>query len=296
MKDLKKMMAFMMVGVMSISFGGSISVSAQEDAAEEMTSFEVEENADGEFLIVDDENCVMKVTGIYPDGEWGYTWEVYLENKTDSELMFDMLDVSVNGLMCDPYWATNLAAGESNTEEVIWDPGEFAMWGIEDVTEVGFTLSVYDNEDWESGDLIYCDYMVYPEGKDAAVKIKRQSEETDKVLFDTDICAMTYLNFEEDGVWGPELTVYLENKSDKDLLISMEDVSVNGLACDPYWGTVVTAGNSAYAAISWAEEDLDINEITEFENIQGMIYVYDNDEWDADAYVEEEISIEILGE
>ena len=289
MNSLKKFM--ILASISSLCMGVSVSVNAEEL---EKQTYEMEMTSGEECVIVDNEVCTVTLTSIEPEGEWGYTWQLHLENKSDVELMFDFADVTVNGIMCDPYWAVSVAAGMNADEEVIWDLGEFELLGVGEVTMVEFTLSAYDNNDWEAGNLVYSDYIIYPDGKDAAVKIERESDETEKVLFDTDECSMVVIGFEEDGIWGPELNVYFDNKSDKDLLISFEDVSVNGTMCDPYWGTVVTAGNNAYAAISWMEEDLDANEIEQIEEVQGMMLVYDNDDWEADALVEEQISVSVM--
>ena len=121
--------------------------------------------------------------------------------------------------------------------------------------------------------------------------LNREPEATDVVLLDSEECSMVSLGIMEDEIWGTELKVYFENKSERDLLISFEDVSVNGMMCDPYWGMVVTAGNNAYADISWMEEDLEENGIEVIEEVQGTMLVYDNDDWEADALVEETITV-----
>lgn len=290
MNVVKRLMV--LASVSSLCLGVSASVNAEEL---EKQTYEIEMAAGEECVIIDNEEFAVTLVSIEPEGEWGYTWQIHLDNKSDAELMFDMADVSINGMMCDPYWATTVSAGMDSTEEIIWDSGEMEMYGIGDVTVVEFTLSAYDNNDWEAGNLVYSDYKIYPNGKDAAIAIEREPEETDQVLFETDECSMVVVGFEEDGIWGTELNVYFDNKSDKDLLISFEEVAVNGSMCDPYWGTVVTAGNNAYAAISWMEEDLEANGIERIEEVQGMMLVYDNDDWETAALVEEQISVSVMG-
>ncbi|MBQ2968600.1 MAG: hypothetical protein IJE10_10845 [Clostridia bacterium] len=103
-----------------------------------------------EKIFVDDENCIFKITDIEEDNLWGYTLKAELENKTDKNLMFTMKNVSVNGYMCDPFWAETVQSGKKAKSDISFFDTEFEELGIEKVEEIEFTLSVYDEDDWMS--------------------------------------------------------------------------------------------------------------------------------------------------
>jgi len=107
-----------------------------------------------ELMLVNDENVTVKVTAIEEEGFWGYTLKVFLENKTDQELMFTVESVSVNGFMCDPFWAVSVAAGKKANEEISFSENDFEENGIASVEEIVLTLRVFDNEDWAADDLV----------------------------------------------------------------------------------------------------------------------------------------------
>ena len=107
-----------------------------------------------EISLVDDENCTVTLKGIDADNLFGYTLNVYLENKTDKELMFSVDQVSVNGFMCDPFWASTVSAGKKANEQISFSESDFEANGIQEVNEISFTLNVYDNADWTA------DYLV----------------------------------------------------------------------------------------------------------------------------------------
>lgn len=107
-----------------------------------------------EIVLVDNEDITVKVTGINEDTLWGYALTVYLENKTDKNLMFSLSDVSVNGFMCDPYWAQSVAAGMKSNTDVSWFADDLKANGIEKVEDVTFTLRVYDSNDWSAADIL----------------------------------------------------------------------------------------------------------------------------------------------
>ena len=107
-----------------------------------------------EKVFVDDENCTFKITGVDADGIFGYTLNAYIENKTGKNLMFAWNDVSVNGFMCDPFWATSVQAGKKSVSDISFSETELAELGIETVETIEFTLSVYDEDDWMADHLV----------------------------------------------------------------------------------------------------------------------------------------------
>ena len=113
-------------------------------------------------VLVDDENCTVTVTGIDEDALFGYTLKVFLENKTDKELMYSLDNVSVNGFMCDPFWAATVAAGKKSNEEITFFDSDFEANGITEVSEITFTLQVYDNNDWMADRQIEQEFTIHP--------------------------------------------------------------------------------------------------------------------------------------
>ena len=115
-----------------------------------------------EISLVDDENCTVTLKGIDADNLFGYTLNVYLENKTDKELMFSVDQVSVNGFMCDPFWASTVSAGKKANEQISFSESDFEANGIQEVNEISFTLNVYDNADWTADYLVEETFTVNP--------------------------------------------------------------------------------------------------------------------------------------
>ena len=115
-----------------------------------------------EIVLVDDENCTVTVKSVKSDGLFGYTLQVFLENKTDVELMFTVDDVSVNGYMCDPFWASTVSAGKKANEEISFSESDFEVNDIAQVEDITFTLKVYDSNNWEAEDLVNQIFTVNP--------------------------------------------------------------------------------------------------------------------------------------
>lgn len=244
-----------------------------------------------EIILWDDENCTVKITAIEEDGLWGYTLKTYLENRTDKELMFSVSNASVNGFMCDPFWAVTVSSGMKAIEEIHFMEEDLKRSSIDTVTDIEFTLRVYDNNNWEADDLVKENIRIFPLGEEAVQPFTRQSVADEIVLFDDDNCTMIVTGFDSENIWGYTMNVYLENKTDKNLMFSIGDAAVNGFMCDPFWAETVAPGKRSNTTVSWMSQDFEENGITEVETLTLPIRVYDADNWNAADLVNETYTI-----
>ena len=87
---------------------------------------------------------------------------VYLENRTDEALMFSASDVAVNGYMCDPYWAVEVAPGKRCNSHITWSETDLAYNGITQVESITLPIRVYDSEDWLEGEILRETFTITP--------------------------------------------------------------------------------------------------------------------------------------
>lgn len=245
-----------------------------------------------ETVLVDNETCLFKITAIEDDSIWGYTLKAYLENRSQQNLMFSLNGTSVNGFMCDPFWAAEVTPGMKANEEISFSDTALSECGITSITDITSTLVIYDADNYSGEYLVSETFTLYPMGQEAVQPYVRTAVEGELVLFDNDSAAMIVTGTKNDSIWGYSLTVYLENRTDKALMFSASDVSVNGFMCDPYWATEVTPGKRAITTISWLPGTLEDNGITDVESIVMPITVYDPANWMADPILEETFTIQ----
>ncbi len=114
-----------------------------------------------EMTAVDDENSSFIILETYVDSIWGYTVVAYLENKTENtDMMFSWNDVSVNGYMIDPFWATSIPAGTKKIAEIHFSSSKLEENGIDKIDEIEFELRIYDSDDWFADDFLK-DVFIY---------------------------------------------------------------------------------------------------------------------------------------
>lgn len=111
------------------------------------------------------------------------------------------------------------------------------------------------------------------------------------VVVDNEFVTFTVKSVFYDEFWESYgLKVFLENKTDKTVMFSWDEVSVNGYMCDPFWGTEVVGGKKENTEICWyltslEENDIDYTQITDIEFKLSATH-YDED-WNATTYVED---------
>ena len=141
-------------------------------------------------VLIDNDDLYFAIKDVRSDAAYGYEWKVYVENRTDKNLMFSFEKVSVNDVMCDPFWAEVINAGKKGNCEITWMRDSLQEKQIGDVTRVDFTLNVYNNDDYTEAALMHDPFTVFPLGEDKASSAVREPAATDHVLVDDDNCSV----------------------------------------------------------------------------------------------------------
>lgn len=246
-------------------------------------------------VIVDNEACSLKITSIDENGYWGYTLTVQMENKTNANLFFSMDDVYVNEVFCDPYWYCDVPAGETVSDEITFYTAEFESLGITEVTSLHFFLNVYDIDNWLDS-FVRDSFTFYPNGKENAIAYTYTFAPDDILLVDSDTITIGITQLEAVEPLGYVMYVYMENHSEQTLMFTLDDVSINGFMCDPFWSFSLPSGKKAHDFIIFYQSDLDLFGITEVTELEFLLSAYLDEDWLSDAIVQESFTIHPVGE
>lgn len=220
--------------------------------------------------LVDDDNTVFTVTKFADNEHLGLEMHVYCENKTDKNMIFSLDGVSVCGVMYDPFWAEEVAAGKKANGVIYFDTFDLEEMGVASVDEISFTLSVIDSDNWMDEPFVDQEFSVYPTGMNAETVTYPEyvHKNGEAVILDNEQLLFIVEKVEDSGSETYTLNCYIANKTDKDLLIGWDNVSVNGFMVDPFWADAVGAGKQLYTQISFFASDLEdqgIETVTEIE-------------------------------
>lgn len=243
------------------------------------------------FTPIDNDECAVIVKELKEDSLWGYTVKLGLENKSaDKTYMYAVESVTVNGVESAVLFATTVAPGKKSNDDLVITDASLKDNGINKFTDIAVSMRIYDSEDWAADPAAKETFHIYPYGEDKAEKFVRQPASTDIVLTDNDAVRCTVLGFKEDSIWGYTMQIYLENKTDSQLMYAINDASVNGYMADPFFAATVGPGCSRFSDVSWSDTTLEENGIDTVESIEFTLRVYNTDDWMND-YVNETFTV-----
>ena len=241
------------------------------------------------LTLVDNEKCAFTVTGTEYNDHLGLQINVLCENKSDRTLMFSWNNVSVCGFMYDPMWAEEVAPGKKVNTTIDIDTYALEQMHVESVDQIEFDLFVQDSEEFMEEPVVNEAFTVYPTGKTAdTVKFPvYEPSETDTVIVDNEDLTFIIMNVDDELADYYTLNCYIANKTDKNLMITWDEVSVNGFMVNPFWALSVAAGKQAYTEIIFYRSDLQEQDIEVVQDIEFRLQASDNDNWDADFILDE---------
>lgn len=99
-------------------------------------------------VIVDNAYVKVIVTGYEMDDLFGYVVSLYLINKTDKAVTFNVEDASINGFMLDPFFARTISKGKQAFAELDWSIYDLEENNITTIEEIEFLLEAHEENDW----------------------------------------------------------------------------------------------------------------------------------------------------
>ena len=242
--------------------------------------------------LVNNEDVAVHIVSIENNTHTGMQLRIQCENKTDRALLFSWDMVSVCGFMYDPFWAEEVAAGKTANSTVYLDTYELEQMDVTSVDEISFTLRVVDSENWMEEPLVEEACTVYPTGlnADTLVLPSRAPTEGQVVIADNEDLRFVIEWADREDASAYTVYVYMENKTDRNLMYSWDLVSVNDVMVDPFWAMSVAAGKKACSEVTFYRSELSDNGITEVSDIEFTLLVSDYDDWEADYLLEETYS------
>ena len=237
-----------------------------------------------ELVLVDKDDCAFTVTGYEDNAHLGLQIHVLCENKSDRPMMFSWSNVSVCGYMYDPFWVVEVSAGKTANSTIELDTFRLEQMGVDSVDEISFTLRIVDSENFMEAPLVQQAFTIYPTGLNAETLQLPQRKPAEGQVVIADDENIRFIIEKADTANAAEyvLSVYAENKTDRDLIFSWDMVSVNGYMIDPFWAASVTAGKKLCSEVTFYRSDLESNAIETVKNIEFTLLVSDYDDWEAD--------------
>jgi hypothetical protein len=103
-----------------------------------------------------------------------------------------------------------------------------------------------------------------------------------QILAESDDYRAELTGIDLNGMLGYTWNVHLENHTDKTLMYTAEDVSVDGIMCDAVFAQEVAPGKMANTTINWLRTELSRYNISDPTVVEMKLKIYDSNDWLAD--------------
>lgn len=239
-------------------------------------------------LVVDNDDYSITVLGIDENTALGYAINVLVENKTkDKNLYISSDDSYVNGVKVGTLLSSSVAAGKSEETMIFFD--DIKKYGLTDFTDIEINVSALDSDDFTSGYFAKDTIKIYPRGEENATTFTYDVKDTDQVLVDNEAVKVVYVGSDKSN--GYAASIYVENKTTKEITLDATEVTVNGTEMEPYYIESVRGGKNAFTEMSWLDSDfettgLDKNAVS---SIEFNLEIYDSESMA--QYFDDKISI-----
>lgn len=278
---------FSIVGSSNVGYQDSSAASSTDEptsAASSSASAETSSFVDSsQGVLYDDENCSITLTGIETDNYY-YALDVTLVNKTaDKNLAFTVDYANVDGWSMNPYFYEDVAPGAQAVSQIELDLDDLDEAGITEPTSIQVELRVSDSDDYSADDFVDGTFTIYPQGKAAAKTIEREAQPGDVTLVESDELSVVLVGYSEDVYMGFGAQLYIQNRTDSNLTVSIQDAAINDVMCDPYWSTSLMPDTQAMSTVNWSDislGQLGIDDYGAITNVDFLIRAYDNDTYD----------------
>lgn len=265
----KKISALLiMVGIVSLVGCGSTDNSSKQSSSNPKVESISEKDTVKEEEVIQEvllDNEAVKITFVGVDNKsfFGPSINLEIENKLDRTIMIQSREVSVNGVMTDPIFSCEVAAGKKAKDSISFDSND-----IKELVNVEGLFHIFYSDDWsEIGDYSFAVLQ-----KETSEEIIRNEDSI--ILVDNEFVTISYLGKGDDSIFGPELIVEIVNKTENTITVQTREVSVDGYMIDPIFSCEIAAGKKAKDGITFMDDD-----VSELKNIEGKFHIYSSDSW-----------------
>lgn len=250
-----------------------------------------------EVMVVDNEDTAIYITDFREDPIWGWVLDVFLENKSDEDvLLFSVDSASVNGVEILPMFSAQVAPGKKAKEQIVLSDTSLKSHDIGLYSDIALQFCVSDAQDWMEEAVARPRIHVYPYGAGNAVPYSRPSQPADQILANNEAVTVTVIGYRSDPIWGYTVELFLENHTDQRVMFSAENASVNGYMADPLYAASVGGGNCAFSTMSWSDAALEELGITQIEAVEFILRAVHETDWTAEDILSQSVILNPPGQ
>lgn len=218
------------------------------------------------------------------DSMWGDGIKFLLENETEKNITVGITALIVNDFMINDSFVAEVAAGKKTNETMNLSSTSLNAAGIDVIGQIEVYFHIYDSDNWDeiaNTDCITIKTSMYDQ-------MDKTVDDAGQVLYEKDGIKIVGKYVNESSFWGAGVVLYIENNTDKNVLIQVDNFSVNGFtlssaifSCDVY------AGKKAVDDITLLSSELEENDIKSVDEVTLKFVIINPDTFDTIAKSDE---------
>lgn len=229
-----------------------------------------------EQVLFEQSGVKVTATGYKADGIFGDSVALLIENSSEVDVTVSCNELIVNNYMVSNLFSATVAAGKKSNESLDLLGSELEAAGITAVGLIEADFNVYEDESYENifeTDLIQIKTSAYD-----SMELVKQDQGQE--LVNRDGVRIVGKFVEENSIFGTAIVLFIENTGNKDVNVSVDDLSINGFMVESLMYDTVYKGKMAIADISLLDSDLKENGIAKINDIEVKFSVSEADSYE----------------
>lgn len=247
------------------------------EAASEGSESAAEENAVtlDETVIYDDNDIKITATGIKEDSFFGPELNLLIENNETQNIVVQPDYCLVNGYKMYGLMSSDVAAGKKNNDTMVFSGSTLKACGIDQIADIRLRLTVSDSDSWMP--LFKTDEITLQTS--AAGTYTQTYDDSGKVIYDTNGIKVVAKSADDEFL-GKGVVFYLENNTDRHVVVNGENISVNGYMMTDLFYADLASQSHAVDILTLLSSDLQNNAIDTIEEVDLTLRITDYDSYD----------------
>lgn len=225
-----------------------------------------------ETVLFDQDGIRITATGLSIDSLFGPELNLLVENDSAQNIVVQPNYCMVNGYMMDGLLSADVAAGKKVNDTLDFLSNALARCGIETITDIELDLVVSDGDSWQT---------LYETGPvilqtSAAGQYTQTYDDSGEEIYNQNGIRVVAKSVNDD-LFGMGIKFYLENNTDKAVIVNADDVSVNGYMMTDLFYSDLAPRSHAVDTLTLLGSELEDNHIDTITDAELSLQITDAD-------------------
>ena len=225
-----------------------------------------------ETVLFDQDGIRITATGLSTDSLFGPELNLLVENDSAQNIVVQPNYCMVNGYMMDGLLSADVAAGKKVNDTLDFLSNALARCGIETITDIELDLVVSDGDSWQT---------LYETGPvilqtSAAGQYTQTYDDSGEEIYNQNGIRVVAKSVNDD-LFGMGIKFYLENNTDKAIIVNADNVSVNGYMMTDLFYSDLAPRSHAVDTLTLLGSELEDNHIDTITDAELSLQITDAD-------------------